>query len=516
MSPSSKPTIELPCRQLRTNGRAADASGSPAYRLLPAAYRLLPTALCLLVLLAGCPQTEPTGEETSGNNSLSGLTLRLLVVGDADLAGAAGQLQGEWTAQTGSELQVRSMSEQELATAERLETDAVICPSYQLGLLAERKLISPMPEELRQDDAGGWSETFELVRLSEVTWGSDTYAVPFGSPVLCCYYRADLLEEIGRKAPETWSEYQKLARLLADRENLGRHAPAEDAPWYGTIEPLGPGWAGRVLLARSAAYAKHRDHYSTLFEIETMEPLVDGPPLVRALEELAAAAKLGPAEQLQYDPAAVRTAFWEGRCGLALSWPTATAKRPKDLDENITCGLAELPGSRDVYNASRKTWETRLQTDDPHVPLLAIAGRIGVVAADSAHQEAAFALVFWLSADQLGQSSPATTLFRHRQAKSPRAWVEPQLSAAAAGRYAATLERTFRRQQWLFALRIPGRTDYLAALDDAVGRAVRGEQSPAEAMRQAAQQWRKITQRLGPESQRRAYLRSLELEPSGR
>ena len=69
--------------------------------------------------------------------------------------------------------------------------------------------------------------------------------------------------------------------------------------WCGTIEPLAPGWAGLVLLARAAPYAKHRDNYSALFDIETMEPLVAGPPFVQALEELVAAAKLGPGRSVQ-------------------------------------------------------------------------------------------------------------------------------------------------------------------------------------------------------------------------
>ena len=67
-----------------------------------------------------------------------------------------------------------------------------------------------------------------------------------------------------------------------------------------------------MLLARAAAYAKHRDQYSALFNVETMEPLVAGPPFVHALEELVAAAKLGPADPLGYDPAAARAGLLEG------------------------------------------------------------------------------------------------------------------------------------------------------------------------------------------------------------
>ncbi len=182
-----------------------------------------------------------------------------------------------------------------------------------------------------------WAGVFSLLKLREAAWGNQLMAVPFGSPVFCCYYRADLLEKLGRRPPKTWDEYQELAKLLA--KNSPRPTAADgqankNSPlplgegqgvraWCGTIEPLAPGWAGLVLLARAAAYAKHRDNFSTLFDIETMEPLVAGPPFVQALEELVAAAKLGPADPLRYDPAAARAAFWNGQCGMALTWPTA-------------------------------------------------------------------------------------------------------------------------------------------------------------------------------------------------
>ena len=102
------------------------------------------------------------------------------------------------------------------------------------------------------------------------------------------------------------------------------------AGWHAAIEPLGKGWAAAMLLGRVAAYTAHRENDSTLFHIETMQPLIDKPPFVRALKELIAASALGPAEATGYDPAAVRRAFWEGKCGLAVTWPTAAAveKRP--------------------------------------------------------------------------------------------------------------------------------------------------------------------------------------------
>ncbi|UCG08308.1 MAG: hypothetical protein JSV83_06575, partial [Desulfobacterales bacterium] len=65
------------------------------------------------------------------------MKLRLLVVGDPELATAAGQLQGEWSGQTGSNFQVLSMTEKQFGDADQLAADAVICPSHELGTLAE-------------------------------------------------------------------------------------------------------------------------------------------------------------------------------------------------------------------------------------------------------------------------------------------------------------------------------------------------------------------------------------------
>jgi multiple sugar transport system substrate-binding protein len=509
-----------------------------AYRQPPTTYRLL--VYCLLVFLAGCPEQASKPSDAQGKMPLTGVKLRLLVVDDLQLAAVVGQLRGEWNTLTGSDFQIKSISEKELFCSDRLAADVVICPACLLGPLAERRLITPMPKEMHQDQAADSSNIFELLRIREAVWAADVLAVPFGSPVLTCYYRADLLKTLGRKPPRSWAEYQELATLLADRNNLGNAAGADDTPWSGTIEPLGPGWAGLVLLARAAPYAKHRDNYSTLFDINTMQPLVAGPPFVRALEELVAAAKLGSPDQLDYDPTATRAAFWQGQCGMALSWPTrapgglpagenaglptgdlptgATGGLPTSANvaDDVQVGFAELPGSTQVYNVGNQSWETRAEQDSPHVPLLGIAGRIGVVGDKSDHPRAAFLLLRWLSGEQFSPqvctASSATTLFRRSHVKAPQVWVEKPISPPAAIEYGTITEAALLRRQWLFAPRIPARSEYVSALDEAVHQAVRGEKSPAEALQWAAARWGEVTERLGPERQKAAYLHSLGLE----
>ena len=506
----------------------------PATRRLIGSWRRIGLSLVvspLLVLLAGCPNDEAPHEPLE--DALSrGIELELLVVDDPALAAAIEQVEGEWNALTGSSYRVEQVSQEELEAAQTLPGDAVIAPSCLVGELQAGAEIAAAPADLVEDDPGGKPDVFSLLRAHESIWGKRLLGVPFGSPVFVIYYRADLLKKLGRQPPLSWAEYGELAGLLSDRSLLGEGAAGSDGPWHGAVEPLGRGWAGLVLLARAAPYVAHRENYSTMFRIDSMEPLIAGPPFVRALGELVAAARSGPPEQLTLDPAAVRDAFWQGRCGLALTWPSAAAepsssKGPGDetsaagedarqADNGFSLGLAELPGSMEAYDVGEKVWEPRRgEAEQAHVPLLGTAGRMGLVLESSRWQDAAFQLLFWLSDEQSTQvspESPATTLFRRTHLESPQNWVEARMPPDAAAQYAEMTQATLCRPQWLFALRIPGRRRYLAALDEAVHRAVGGGQTPQQALDQAAQAWQQITDELGPDRQREAYWKSLGLE----
>ncbi len=385
--------------------------------------------------------------------------------------------------------------EKDLIDAASLPGDAVICPAQLLGQLAEAKRLAPVPHRIAQnpDPRSTWSQNFPLLRNQEAAWGSEVYGVPLGSPVFCCYYRADLVEKLGRRPPETWQEYAELARLLRD-------AGAKSGVKYGTVEPLGKGWAGLMLLARAAAYAKERDNYTTLFDDKTFEPMIAGPPFVRALTELVATAKLGPAEETDFDPAAVRAEFWKGTTAMAISWPTAnvsgtlrvpTQNGTRSVPDTLPATFAELPGATEVYRVSSGTWEPRTTDAGRRVPLLGIAGRLGVVRADSQHVDAAFELLLWLSdpqwSAQIFAGSPATTLFRTDQIPAAKSWVESGVSNSAARQYAEQTSAALSRGQFLASLRLPGRAEYLAALDEAVHAAVRGQLSPGMALKQAAE-----------------------------
>lgn len=478
-------------------------------------------AAAVAVVVGGCSaDNTPDGDNAVTALPFEGVGLKLAVADDAELAEAVGRLRGEWRGSTGSELEVSQIAENELLDADSLAADAVIYPAYDLGALVERDWLAPLPKSASTSEDLASGDVFEADKTHDASWGSTTYGVSFGSPVLVCMYRADLLRQLDRQPPSTWQEYQDLAGLLADGEKLGLSGEAVQS-WSGALEPLAADWAGLTLLARAAAYAKHRNHYSALFDIETMSPLIAGPPFVRALDELVAASRLS-ADVLRADPAGVCEAFLEGRCGLALTWTAArSAQEHGDgrdgnaQPEQYEVGFVELPGSSDVYNPKTRAWEKRRADEPSQVPLLGISGRIGSVAKSSQHGDAAWRLLAWLSGpkwgDRVATASRATTVYRRSQIDAGPQWVDARIGDAAATEYVEVVERSLSAAEVLGAPRMPGRRQYLQVLDEAVARALGGEARSQEALDTAAVAWAQITDELGLERQRAAYRRSLGL-----
>ncbi len=516
-----------------------------------------------LILAGGC--SGPASNESGGRDTAAvPASIRLLVVDDPPLAAA---IRRQWAAQGTGELTVRQATFDELMKSERPDADAIIYPSGLIGELARRQWISPVPDEVLQSETLAWNDVFRLLRLKEATWGDRTYGLPLGSPQLVLFYRADIFERLGLSPPQTWREYEQLLPRLslgrlgaaettetsdskndgpADTDSLDESAPVEAdsgelLPRFAMVEPLAPGWAAQVLLARSASYVRHRSQTSALFDYRTMEPLIGSPPFVRALEEMAAAAKYGPDDPFTVTPADARRLVFDSQAAMAISWPTAAVdtgpappasgtaapqNRAAEADESGettvaeatgTIAFAALPGASDVYQLRDNRWDERRSGESTRVPLLVTAGRMGSVTRESGQSRAAFSVLVWLTGREwsrrVSSVSSAATLFRATHLESPRAWLGPETDEGAARQYAELVSNAQTGSIWLANLRLPGRREYLAVLDRAVELAVRGESEPADALKQAADKWDEITDRLGRDRQREAYQRSLGIAP---
>lgn len=463
-------------------------------------FRSLMAVAAAALLVCGCPRQRPA-EPPPAPAALP--PLEVVVAGNGPLARSIEQLAGEWRLQTGGALSVRAVDRVEKS----LPGDVVIGSVESVAVWAEAGQAQPLDRSSLESGAARWGDLFEMSQVHEARWGEKTVAVPIGLATLSCYCRADLLQKLDRRPPTTWTEYADLAKRLSDAKTLGVAAEG----WSAVAEPTADGWAGLLLLARAAAYAKHPENYSALFDIESLKPLIATPPFVRALSEMAEAVGSAP----RRTPAEVRAAFWQGKCALAITWPSA-AQAIAEVAPQAKLTIVELPGSREVYHQVRKAWEPRPADGDKHIPLVSLAGWLGVIPAQAPHRQAAEQLLGWLSSSAepaLATQLPDATLVRRSQQTRPGLWTEKPVPLAVAAEYTGMTRLAMTRQQYLSALRMPGRAEYLAALDRAVASVLANKSDAGAALRQAATEWEAITERLGRARQRSAYLRDLGLEP---
>lgn len=482
----------------------------------------LPSSRSLVVVIAwlalvvanGCKQG--TDESAQAVAPTAELPLRILVVDDEPLAAA---VKLAWDSRVDATTKILSLTTAELIDEKRtrLNADVILYPSYLIGVLAERELIEPFDSGDTADPTFDRQGLFELTRLREITWGTSVYAVPLGSPQLTLLYRKDIFTSLGIEPPTTWQEYATLASQLSDVAVVGEFGPVNEKAWCGTVEPLAADWAGTTLLARAAAYARHRNQYSTLFDFNSMEPLIASPPFERALDELVQIGKLHPGARLS--PEETQRKFLAGECAMAITWANRSAGAATfgEGSRNDGVGVAELPGSRDVYNYRTQTWEQRTGDESPHASLIAIDGRLGSVTKECRRKKQALGMLFMISGEELGvpisTASSHTTLYRESQLGQASAWVGQVMDGAAAKQYGEVIQSALNRPAWLDAIRIRGRDEYIATLNRAVGSVYDDSTTSREALATAVAEWEQITDSIGREAQQRAYMRSLGLEP---
>jgi len=473
--------------------------------------RLLRSAAAgALAAFVGCESKPAAVPPEVAPSKATAQKLRLLVIDDSDFGSAIAR---EWQARTESEIELQTATAAELVQAKRLPADVVITASAAIGELIERGLVVPLDPKQLADEAFARQDIFELTRR-EMSWGNQPFAIPLGSPQLLLVYRPDIFEHLQLKPPQTWLAYRELLEKLKDRVALGHLGPRPDAPWQACAEPLAKGWAAQTLLARAAPYALHRDQVSPLFDYTTFEPLIAAPPFQRALEELADCHKHLPENRELFTPADAYEALYLGRCAMALTWPQRLSEAASDAfvkSRPFPLACSELPGSPDVFNPGTQAWEPLNAAEDSRAALLAISGRVGLVTATSADPRRAQGFLQWLASgddsSRICSQSRATTLFRNSQVPAAERWLD-----ARPPKFADVLQAAQSRARWMWSLRLPGHVDYLAELHTSVMAAIRGEQSPADALLSAAKKWREITANLGLPQQLQAHRRNLGLE----
>ncbi|WP_322801025.1 ABC transporter substrate-binding protein [Thermoflexus sp.] len=311
------------------------------------------------------------------------------------------------------------------------------------------------------------------------------YAMGADNDTFSMFYRKDLMEnpdeqkrfedKFGRKleVPRTWEEFDQWVAFF-DRPDQGIRGVHMYAERYFAYT----GWAARFI-SRGGAY----------FD-DNMDPLITSEEGVTALEEMVRLIQNHAwPDAVTGDWSVAYTRFPEGSVFCAWAWPSLGkwAQDPKTSKIVGKVGAMEIPGTMHDGELIRAV---------PHV-----VGWSFSISRYSKSPEACYCFIQWFCGPKTGLDAIARvgTLDIFRQS-----WFnEPKMKEAYGADFLPVLLANSKNAFPDISLR--GANEYLDKLNLHLQQAFAGQKKPEQALKDAADEWQKITDRLGRLSQIEAW-----------
>ena len=377
--------------------------------------------------------------------------------------------------------------------------------------------LATMPAEMQTGEY--WEDIHPTFRERLMLWEGEVKSASMDGDMHMLNYRADLFEDPDEQAafrdrygydlaaPLTWDQYYDIAEFFT--------RPEQDL--YGTAEAFRRGgqqfW---YFFSHAAAYTHHPDNPGTMFfDPETMDAEINNPGRVRALEDYIRSLQYNPPGALNFGSGDVRPLYAGGTVAMNLDWADSAVLAANPAESSIMGQVrtAMLPGSTEYYNSVTDQWDT---FDEPvAAPFLAFGGWQLAVAQDSEHLDAAWHYVQMATGQE--QSSWAIVTantgvnpYRLSHYEDLDAWLAI-FTEVEAESYLGAQRASLDAPNVALDLRIPGFFSYTEVLEIELSRALAGEVEPQEALDRVAEEWNRVTDEFGRESQLRAYRASMGL-----
>lgn len=396
------------------------------------------------------------------------------------------ELKNEWESKTGILLDANVMPQMAAYTylKSNKNFDITIVRNREYPDLASDSLVAELTPFLEKfgfsiDRTG--PDGFILPQ-AQTSFGRKILAIPADFDMSILYLRRDLLtdpvfRENYRKRfntpleiPQTWEEYIRQIGFF--------HRATPDL--YGSCEQRDPETGWMLWMPRYVSQAVP-DQY--LFD-DKMHPLIDSAAGVRATEAWLATIPFSPPAVLEpgNDYSYTLPFFKRGECFSYILTPAGA--KIMNLESSPVRGkvlAAVMPGSRVDGRLVRRS--------------NLIYGNNLVVASSSRQPELAFLYLMWLTDPDISARSVAVQSgfadpYRYSHLDHP----------AIRATYTDQVLQVIRDQIPLTTpagTGLPGDTEYISALNRNLWRAGKREISAAEAMRQTAHEWERITDKLG-------------------
>src|SRR3989440_3347886 len=493
--------------------------------------RILARALVLLVgvgVIAACSN----GSNTSSNQSFSCTTIRVVTFTGPQIAEPLQRRAPDFEKATGAKVQIITVPfsdlYQKLLTDFATKTnsyDATVFDPQWMGDYVPPGYLEDLTDRVKNDSTLQWDDIAPFFRDFSATFKGRVYTIPLDGDFQMVYYRKDLLQKDGLKAPETWQDYIDVAKHFQGKD-LNGDGKADYGSCLAMKRSAKSYWAW---ISIAAAYLQSQGtKQGAFFNTDTMQPLTNNPAAAAALTVYKQLSTIGPPEQLNQDVGDSRGLFVTGRCALSLDWgdigTLAIDKTQSTVQDQV--GAVILPGSKQVLDRSTMQLADCNPTLCPyatngvnHSPFAAFGGWSGAInhASSSKVKDAAFAFLSYMS--QPAQSSSDVTIgktgfnpYRTSHFTNLGPWETSGMSEAAAKNYLGAIQSSLQSPNMVLDLRIP-QTNYYqqTALDTALAQYLAGELSTNATMAQITSQWNKKTDEIGRQSQLDAYKASLSV-----
>jgi len=340
-------------------------------------------------------------------------------------------------------------------------------------------------------------------------WGGKIYSVTLDGDTFLLYYRKDLFEDPGERAafkerygyelpdpPTTWDQIVDIAEFFTRSAGEALAGSTLTKDFYGWADQAKRGRVYYWYLFRYIPFSAPDPHY---FDPETMEPLINSPEAVAALENMKTLLAYSPPGVLAWEWDELFTgAMLDGRVAMWIHWPdegrrfAELAPLPVENPPEPKLGIAPTPGVIKDGILYRYTYI------DP--------AWVASITADSKNPEAAWAVLDYMF------GAGAVSL----------KWVMSPESGWDPNRYSHVNSPLWRQavpgievfldtevaamQSGYPGLKIPGAFEYMDVLDLWVSKYLAGEVASAqEALDNVAREWERLTERFGRDSQREFY-----------
>ena len=329
------------------------------------------------------------------------------------------------------------------------------------------------------------------------------YALPYDGDVLAMWYRKDLFENLEEQAafeekygyelqpPETWNQWLDIAEFFTRKkgEVLAGEVLKEDfygCATYGQRDFMYAWWFNRYASMGGSYFDKD------------LNPLINAPGAIQALENWIASLQYSPPEVLTYGFDELQAAFISGRCAMEINWTDVgrVGSNPTVSQVVGKIGVGLVPG-------------TQLPDGNIlHRPVLA-GGRVMAITKTCKTPDLAFEVLRMMALDAslayVSSSYAGMDPFRISHFETPEAF----------GMFASYEEA----EEYLDGVRsnievgypeltMQGSAQYMDILSLALSQALAKQKTPKEALDWAASEWNKITDSLGRDIQKQ-YYRSL-------